>query len=225
MLEFLAPVASLVGGLFGNAQKQQGQEREIALQREFAQNGLRWKVEDAKRAGIHPLAALGATGASYSPVGLGDNDLAAVGSAVGQDFGKAIDATRTAPERMGAVGAKLEALSLERASLENDLLRAQIMDITRPRTPPFPMASGGYAMPGQPGSGLDEGTIEAAGIPLKRPPGWSPAEHVTNELGEPMEWLYSIPASVWRLIYNAQEARGPLQTSKDRPIRGTQYYK
>lgn len=29
------------------------------IQKEFAQNGVRWKVEDARRAGIHPLAALG----------------------------------------------------------------------------------------------------------------------------------------------------------------------
>ena len=187
MLEFLAPVASLVGGLFGNAQKQQGQEREIALQREFAQNGLRWKVEDAKRAGIHPLAALGATGASYSPVGLGDNDLAAVGSAVGQDFGKAIDSTRTAPERMGAIGAKMEALTLERATLENDLLRAQILDITRPRTPPFPMAGTDYAMPGQSGSGLLVG-----GNKVTRNPGWSDAQDFEDRYGDLVQMLAGV---------------------------------
>lgn len=229
MVAWLAPAisagASLLGGILGNQQRQQGQEREIELQKEFAQNGVRWKVEDAQRAGIHPLAALGATGASYSPVGLGDNDTAAIGSSIGQDVSRAIDATRTAPERAGFVSQKLEALGLERASLENQLLRAQIMDITRPGSPPFPMAGSDYRMPGQSSSGVDAGTIEAAGVPLKRPPGWSPASDVTNELGEPIEWLYSIPASVWRLIYNAQEAAGPLQTAKDRPIRGAQWYK
>lgn len=29
------------------------------LQREFAQHGIRWRVEDARAAGLHPLAALG----------------------------------------------------------------------------------------------------------------------------------------------------------------------
>lgn len=37
------------------------------LQREFAQNGIRWRVEDAKAAGLHPLYAIGAAGSSYTP--------------------------------------------------------------------------------------------------------------------------------------------------------------
>lgn len=39
----------------------------IALQREFAQMGIRWKVEDAKAAGLHPLYALGGSGAAFAP--------------------------------------------------------------------------------------------------------------------------------------------------------------
>lgn len=38
-----------------------------ALQREFAQMGIRWRVEDAKAAGLHPLYALGGSGAAYAP--------------------------------------------------------------------------------------------------------------------------------------------------------------
>lgn len=41
---------------------------QIALQREFAQNSIQWRVADAKKAGIHPLAALGAQGTSYTPM-------------------------------------------------------------------------------------------------------------------------------------------------------------
>lgn len=36
-------------------------------QKEFAQMGIRWKVADAKAAGIHPLYALGANTVSFSP--------------------------------------------------------------------------------------------------------------------------------------------------------------
>lgn len=221
MLEFLAPIASLVGGLFGNAQKQQGQEREIELQKEFAQQGLRWKVADAKAAGIHPLAALGATGASYSPVGLGDNDLSAVGSAVGQDISRAVDATRTQPERMGAVGAKMEALGLERASLENDLLRAQILDITRPRTPPFPMAGTDYNVPGQPGSG-----INVAGVPVVKDKGWSDAQVVEDRYGDLVQMIYGagvLGADGLKHLGDALPAAR--DTYESRPVRGTQYYK
>lgn len=37
------------------------------MQKEFAQNSIQWKVEDAKKAGIHPAIALGAQGYSASP--------------------------------------------------------------------------------------------------------------------------------------------------------------
>ena len=39
-------------------------DRNEALQREFAQNGIRWRAADARAAGLHPLAALGSSGAS-----------------------------------------------------------------------------------------------------------------------------------------------------------------
>ena len=58
-------------GLIGAGQSQASAERLNQLnyehQKEFAQNGIRWKVADAKAAGLHPLAALGASTASYSP--------------------------------------------------------------------------------------------------------------------------------------------------------------
>lgn len=226
MVAWLAPLisgaASVVGGLLGNQQKKEGQEREIELQKEFAQNGLRWKVEDAQRAGVHPLAALGATGAAYSPVGLGDNDTAASFSAAGQDFSRAIDATRTAPEKAGVLGGKMAALSLERASLENDLLRAQILDITRPRTPPFPLADGGYNMPGQPASGV----TKVAGVPVKHNSGWSDAQDVEDRYGDLVQMVYGagvLGADGLKHVLDGLPAAR--DTYASRPVRGSQYYK
>lgn len=226
MVAWLAPVlsagASILGGIMGNQGKKEGQEREIELQKEFAQNGLRWKVEDAQRAGVHPLAALGATGAQYSPVGLGDNDTAASFSAAGQDISRAVEATRTAPERMGVVGAKMEALGLERASLENDLLRAQILDITRPRTPPFPMVEGGYNMPGQPASGV----TKVAGVPVKHDSGWSDAQDVEDRYGDLVQMVYGAGVlgadGIKHVLDGLPAAR---DTYVSRPVRGSQFYK
>lgn len=42
-----------------------------SFQKEFAQHGISWKVADAKRAGLHPLAALGSSTMSYNPVHIG----------------------------------------------------------------------------------------------------------------------------------------------------------
>lgn len=38
------------------------------MQYDFAQNSIKWRTEDAKNAGIHPLAALGVSPSSASPV-------------------------------------------------------------------------------------------------------------------------------------------------------------
>jgi hypothetical protein len=65
MIESIIGAAgSLLGGLFGDDDAKKNR----ALQREFAQNQIRWKVADAKAAGLHPLAALGATSTPYNPV-------------------------------------------------------------------------------------------------------------------------------------------------------------
>lgn len=57
------------------------------LQREFAQHGVRWRVEDAKAAGLHPLYALGANTPTFSPTVTAfqpENALASMGQAVGR---------------------------------------------------------------------------------------------------------------------------------------------
>jgi hypothetical protein len=53
----------VLGGLFQNKANKDNE----ANQREFAQMGIQWKVADAKAAGLHPLYALGGSGATYSP--------------------------------------------------------------------------------------------------------------------------------------------------------------
>lgn len=49
-----------------SAQNQARQQE--AIQREFAQHSIRWRTEDAKAAGLHPLYAMGASGSTYSPI-------------------------------------------------------------------------------------------------------------------------------------------------------------
>lgn len=65
----------------------------IAYQKEFAQSGIQWRVADAKKAGLHPLAALGANTTSYSPSlqtpgYSGEYGLSDVGSKMGQAVNK-----------------------------------------------------------------------------------------------------------------------------------------
>lgn len=129
-------VGSIAGGLLGNAAAASSQANAQAInrfnydaQKEFAQNGIRWRVQDAKAAGLHPLAALGASGASYSPSAVvgGQQDYSWLGDA-GQGIGRAIDAKMTQKERMQARLKEDEMwkLQLQNRTLQNQYLETQI---------------------------------------------------------------------------------------------------
>lgn len=140
----LSAGSSLIGGLLGN----KAEKKERAMQLEFAQNGIQWKVADAKKAGIHPLFALGAPTQSYSPISTGS--LGDAVSNMGQDLGRAADAVRKPVQKVDAYVAKLQALQLERGSLENQLLRAQIINENRVPGQAIPFGAGqASVIPGQ----------------------------------------------------------------------------
>lgn len=111
-----------------NAQQLQVAQQNLAQQREFAQHGVQWKVDDAKAAGINPLAALGASTTSFSPISLGgEAPKSGEGfSNMGQDLQRAFKAASTAGMREESDNAELRKLQLEKASLENDVLRQEI---------------------------------------------------------------------------------------------------
>lgn len=88
-----------VGSLIGGGIASNNANKQYEMQKEFAQNGIRWKVADAKAAGIHPLAALGAQTFSYNPVAVGDNGISDALSQMGQGIDRAVAAKQTAEER------------------------------------------------------------------------------------------------------------------------------
>lgn len=162
---------SIVGGLLGNASRSSPTDHfadNAALQKEFAQNGIRWKVADAKAAGLHPLAALGAQTASFTPGYVGDtgsaNDYSFLADA-GQQIGRAIDAKATAEERARnrvyqekANELTLENMQLQNDSIKMDMVRQLARDAERavntqqqvPAMPSFrTRADGATIMPGQ----------------------------------------------------------------------------
>lgn len=108
----LGGIGSIASGLFGKSQAKQ----QANLQREFAKKGIQWKVADAKKAGVHPLAALGANTISYSPVSVGTPDF----GAVGQDIGRAIDAGSTANQRASSLSTRLLEAQIRGQELDNN---------------------------------------------------------------------------------------------------------
>lgn len=94
-------VGNLIGGKKAADNSKAAANMNINAQKEFAQNGIRWKVEDAKNAGIHPLYALGASTNSFSPVSgyAGDYGISDAANTFGQGVDRAIRAKMTERER------------------------------------------------------------------------------------------------------------------------------
>ncbi|AXH77176.1 MAG: DNA pilot protein [Microviridae sp.] len=84
--------------------------KQIEYQKEYAQNGIQWRVADAKKAGIHPLYALGANTPTYTPVDMSQPP---------------VNYNIRNPYESYQVGA-MQAAQIENAELQNELLRSQI---------------------------------------------------------------------------------------------------
>lgn len=147
---------SLISSAFGGGDKGPGLKTQLNLQH----NALRrqterypsWLVKGAKDAGLHPLAALGISPTSGPSFSLNTD----VGSSMGQNIGRAVRAAFTSKQSE----ADLEKLTLERAQLENDLLRAQISNINfQPGTPPVKVISDENLPAFQPDPGLTAGSL------------------------------------------------------------------
>lgn len=146
----LQTAATLVGdigaGLIGQAENNKARnqqdemlQRQYEMQKEFAQMGIRWKVEDAKAAGIHPLVALGASTQGYSPtavIGEVDHSMSDMSQRLGQDLSRAFSATSTSFERAA------ERLKLENLATQNELLKEDLR-AKRASNPPMPLPVAG----------------------------------------------------------------------------------
>lgn len=150
---------SFAGDLLGAAVAQSSSKRanaanmeiarqNMALQREFAQHGVRWKVEDAKQAGIHPLYALGASTTSFSPVNAFQeaSDVGHNLSNAGQSLSRAVDSTATKRERLELRAA---AQQVQMNDIEIAKAQAELALLNQPASgPPMPGDLPPYAVDG-----------------------------------------------------------------------------
>lgn len=204
----IAAGTSILGGILGKNQA----DKQAKLQQQFAQNGIQWKVEDAKKAGIHPLYALGANTVSYNPVGVGDWTQSIAQS--GQDIGRAINASRTGSARVDAYTATAQNLTLRKMDLENQVLAAQLARINQTQTPPFP--GDNNLIPGQGNSGIVSQGVKT--IPMERNASKEGALH--QEAGVVSDKTFSKTTTGWAPIYSKdvmdrmeEDAIGSLQWS------------
>lgn len=214
--------ASIIGGLLNksssdkaNQINQQNALRQEALQREFAQSGIQWKVEDARKAGVHPLYALGANTVSYTPQSVGAVADTSLGSAVassGQDISRALQATRTGDDRASAFVKTSQDLALTKAGLENELLATQIAKMRGQIGPAMPSLADTNTIAGQPATAVNLGNPKdgprnyqtGAGV-VSANPLHSPQDAISREYGD--EGLPQIPGQL-RFAYDVLKALG-----------------
>lgn len=216
--------ASLLGGMlnknsqektnranqrFAEAQEQRNYER----QKEFAKTGIQWKKEDALKAGIHPLYALGAQTSGFQSYVGGGNATAPDYSgiaAAGQDIGRAIDSTRSPGEKLTAYAKTVQDLTIQRMGLENEVLASQVAKNRAAVTPGIPSEGDQYLIPGQnvpgtvvekpmprtmagPGGYREPGSITSIGYAQNAYGGWDPvpSDDIKRRIEDsPQEWVH-----------------------------------
>nr|QJB20362.1 MAG: DNA pilot protein [Microvirus sp.] len=153
--DVLGAVGQIGGSFIDSRSASNTASMNVDMQREFAQNGVRWKVEDAQRAGIHPLYALGANTVSFNPIAVGDSGFGNALGSMGQSIGNAIDRTRTRDERAAATNLSLKQAQLqtENMSLQNDILKVQLNSAIAGQSRNPPMPNGGSRDNGNPLNG------------------------------------------------------------------------
>lgn len=116
----LQAAASIAGGIMSAKQAKKWRK----LQKDIAQKQIRWRVDDAKAAGIHPLAALGISPSSGTGfVGAGDYGIGGAAEAMGQAFRQqgalSSDEKKIIREKARQEELKTEILGKERDALYN----------------------------------------------------------------------------------------------------------
>lgn len=164
-------VGSLLGGVLGN--KSQGSanaanlafaREQLEYQKELHKNQIQWKVEDAKKAGLHPLAGLGVSPSSFSPISGSavGSDYSYLGNALhdmGQDIDRSILNAKTREEQKDALRLQNESIALDMRGkdLNNQILESELASrrirLAQQMGPPSPATAGWsaskYAIPGQ----------------------------------------------------------------------------
>lgn len=162
--EIVSTFAPIVGGATAgflsqgenaHARNQADQEMaaNIRMQKEFAKNGIRWRVEDAKAAGLHPLAALGASSMGYSPVtsiSEPDHSRSDMVRDLGQNISRATMVSATPEEKT------YRALQVESLAIDNALKKKELEGLTQPGTPSISSFGSGI-IPGQGNSPFSTG--------------------------------------------------------------------
>lgn len=203
----IAGATSLIGGAVGSNAQQvaAGQSADVAannqrLQLLMAQSGVTMRADDImnaySRTGIHPLALLGVNAPSYTPVNYVGSGASPMGDAIhssGQNIARAVMASGTEEARMKHAS-RMDGLVMERAGLENELLRMRIASematIRQASSPPAMPIGANWLMDGQ-------GNVTRGAVVNKAMERIAPGSNVTAEPGAVTDVGFSRTREGW----------------------------
>lgn len=200
---------SLVSGLFGGDKKQKIDYEGAQRAQDTAQrNDFAIKMDLASKYNIHPLAMLGTSSPSISaPV------YESKSNNMGQNVASAL-AKGASDYYTGRANREVEALALERARLENDLLRSQITSINRSPSTTTSAPQATNAAQGGKYPPLIVNTTDEDGktVPVLNP----------DYNSEPMEWFTSFRDTGPAIVKNAakRNARAAVNAVKNNAKQG-----
>ena len=234
----VSPVLSGVGSVVGAVTGITNAKKNRDTQKEFAQNGVQWRVNDAKKAGIHPVYSLGYNGHSFQNVGLdGGTDYGLQG--LGQSIENAVRSDE--PDEDSVLFQKENnRLTLQGQELENQMKALEVQQKWRelnnmgqspafkglnpfasPDSTPSPVGNGQAVSSGQVriGYGFDEPIAGYSFIPLpdgtiKVMPSKDRVDYITE--GAPFG-LGAIPFYLER-YYNSDAIKSHLERKYKRKI-------
>lgn len=114
--------ADLVGGLLNQNAAEEASKKDWKRTKETLQNQIQWRVDDAVKAGLHPLVGAGISPSSGPPPST-VGDMGTSVSNMGNNLGRAVDAYM---DPQAKIAAKAALLDLEQRQANIDLTRSQI---------------------------------------------------------------------------------------------------
>lgn len=171
---------SFLGGLLGSSANRKMAERAERFNREVLQNAIQWRVQDARKAGLHPLFALGANVATSggNPQFIGD-PLGPSLAEAGQDISNALVRTQTAEQRMkNQLDLALMAKNIEETDARTQYIRAQQRALEQAGA----ASPGGLGLQAEPYSGIVGQAINQPGMGIVNV---KPSDQVSSHVGDP----------------------------------------
>lgn len=196
-MSIFGAIGGLIGGLLGNKSADKRQNQMLQWQEHMDSTKIQRLQKDAKAAGVHPLAAMGASLTSPSPVTVGGH---ADYSDIGQNIGRAVDATMSSSEKESDYTKAVQALTVQRMEKENNMLDLQLANsaaavVRQVGNPPTFSSLPEQAAAASPRADLSpekQETYTLFGKTFKQNPEFSAANRIQDVFGEPAEWPYAI---------------------------------